>query len=125
MELNELRDKIHRNAVNKGFYDGLDNLSNELKHAYIAQKIALIHSELSEALEADRKCSYANWGGGPTDISSTNFEAFIKDTFEDELSDAMIRIFDLCGWLNIDIDTHIKLKMEYNESREQKHGKKY
>lgn len=144
MTLNELRDKIHQNAVNKGFYDGqmnVNELPSELRSAFIAQRIALIHSELSEALEADRKNSYAllrlyeqSIKYIDSDHESENFldrriqiqfEECIKDSFEDELADAMIRILDLCGWLGIDIDTHIKLKMDYNESRVQKHGKRY
>lgn len=53
------------------------------------------------------------------------FESHIKDTVEDELSDAIIRILDLCGWLNIDIQRHVDLKMQYNAGREKMHGKKY
>ena len=38
---------------------------------------------------------------------------------------AVIRIADLCGYLNIDLESHIKAKMRYNESRPYKHGKEY
>jgi hypothetical protein len=70
MKLNELRDKIHENAKAKGFYkdemftcNAVKNNTHrddkEVKHAFFAQKIALIHSELSEALESDRENFHA------------------------------------------------------------------
>ena len=66
MELNELRDKIHENAKKKGFYESIETIElmslscdkEAVKHAFFAQQISLIHSELSEALEADRKDRY-------------------------------------------------------------------
>lgn len=53
------------------------------------------------------------------------FETYIKDTFEDELADTVIRILDLCGARGIDIERHINLKLKYNRSRERMHGKAY
>ena len=49
----------------------------------------------------------------------------IKDSFEDELVDTIIRILNLCGYYNIDIDEHIRLKMKYNQMRQNMHGKNY
>lgn len=130
--LNELRDSIHKNAVEHGFYDEERKQHSEaVHHAFTAQKIALIHSELSEALEADREGKYAmvhNFDFALNDVRvsfSEAFETHIKDTFEDEIADAIIRLLDLCGALGIDIDNHIQMKMEYNQSRPIKHGKKY
>ncbi len=45
--------------------------------------------------------------------------------FEDELADAVIRIFDLCGGLGIDLQKQIEWKTEYNKGRKKKHGKRY
>jgi hypothetical protein len=130
--LNELRDSIHKNAVEHGFYDEERKQHSEaVHHAFTAQKIALIHSELSEALEADRKGEYTvirNFDFAIEDLGESFTEAFehhIKDTFEDEITDAIIRLLDLCGALGIDIDNHIQLKMGYNKLRPIKHGKKY
>jgi NTP pyrophosphatase (non-canonical NTP hydrolase) len=138
MKLNKIRDRIHENAVNKGFYQveneidqiGVDNRT-AIKHAYFAQKIALICSELSDALEADRKNYHADLVEfGEHELYDDTqykdyFDCAVKNTVEDELADAIIRILDLCGWLRIDIETHISLKMKYNELREYKHGKNY
>jgi len=94
----------------------------------------LIVSELGEALEADRtrKVSepisrfqwYEDWEKNPS-TDKMNFELYFKDTFEDELADAMIRILDLCGRLNIDIEWHINQKLAFNRTRNRKHGKAY
>ena len=115
--MNELAKKIHENAVKHGFYD---------EKREIGTLLMLCVSELSEALEADRKLFYSVM---VDTISEENFkESFedcVKDTFEDEIADAIIRILDLCAYMNIDIEEHIRLKMKYNEMRENKHGKRY
>lgn len=90
----------------------------------------LIVSELSEALEALRYNKRADIEAfhidtlGESEFSKVAFESHVKDSFEDEISDALIRLFHLCGLLGIDIDTHVRLKMEYNKTREHKHGGK-
>ena len=87
-------------------------------------------SELAEAMEADRNVLYADLELIEKDKENFidfkwSFENSIKDTFEDELADTIIRILDLCGAKGIDIEKHIELKMKYNASRERMHGKKY
>jgi NTP pyrophosphatase (non-canonical NTP hydrolase) len=58
---------------------------------------------------------------GPTEIDL--FSDLIKDSFEDEIADCIIRLLDLCGFMGINIEKHIQLKMWFNEFREYKHGK--
>ena len=125
--LNEMSKKAYEAAKLKGFHD---------KPIETGTLLMLIVSELSEALEADRKKRYAEY---PELISLVNqllhdksdsvfketFEDCIKDTFEDEIADVFIRLFDLCGKMNINIDKHVELKMRYNQTREHKHGKEY
>ena len=132
--LNKLSKEAYNNSKVHGFHDS-DNvdIGSELFHLFVSQKLALIHSELSEALEADRKNNYCVGDSGylndifnqPDDVFKSVFEKHIKNTFEDELSDVLIRIFDLCGWLNIDLDKHVEMKMKYNSLREKNHGKEY
>ena len=125
--LNRLSKEAYINSKNHGFHDS-DNVEpgSELFHLFVSQKLALIHSELSEALEADRKDNYCRGDSGylsdivnqPDNEFKYLFEKYIKNTFEDELADVLIRVFDLCGWLNIDLDKHIEMKMKYNSLRE-------
>ena len=119
--LNQLRDEIHENAKNKGFWD---------KERETGTRLMLCVSELAEAMEADRNVLYADLELIEKDKENFidfkwSFENSIKDTFEDELADTIIRILDLCGAKGIDIEKHIELKMKYNATRERLHGKKY
>ncbi len=115
--LNEWSELAYNASVKKGFYENYEGTSEQ-----IAQSLMLIVSELAEALEADRKNNYAD-----LDLLKdfNDFESTIKNTFEDEIADAIIRLFDLCGAMDIDLDKHVQLKMKYNSLRPHKHGKKY
>lgn len=139
--LNELSREVYQNAVDHGFYDAEHKISEAaggdiytheiLQHLVFGQRIALINSELSEALEADRLGRFAKHVRAVESALAQNasfeaaFRAGIKDTVEDEIADALIRILDLCAANNIDIGTHVRLKMEYNSRRPKMHGKKY
>ena len=87
--------------------------------------------EIAEALEADRKNKRADLSAffdkEPCEIFPfrEKFEVHVKDTFEDELADATIRLLDLSTALGIDLEMHVLLKMQYNEGRGYKHGKRY
>ena len=43
----------------------------------------------------------------------------------DEIADVIIRLCDLCGELNIDIEQQIAWKFNHNKQRENKHGKSF
>lgn len=115
--LNKAAHQIHAIAQDKGFWD------NERETGTL---LMLCVSELSEALEADRKGRVANLDKFDQGIAYGDiFETYVKDTFEDELADTVIRILDLCGARGIDIERHIELKLKYNATRERMHGKNY
>jgi NTP pyrophosphatase (non-canonical NTP hydrolase) len=129
--INKLAQQVHENAKSKGFFDEPKN---------IGEMLCLIHSEVSEALEADRKGMYTNISDiklkgladknfGATFYEEPVFKDFfsvcIKNTFEDELADIVIRVMDLAAFKGIDLENHIKAKMRYNSLRPHKHGKKY
>lgn len=99
----------HKIAKEKGWHETNSSAS-------LVENIALMHSELSEALEQYR-CGklvdevYYLENGKPEGIPV-------------ELADVCIRIFDLCGKYNIPLEKIIKEKMEYNKSRSFRHGNK-
>ncbi len=66
-------------------------------------KLMLVVSEIGEASEAVRKNDIGN--------------------FKEELADATIRIFDICGTMGIDLESDINFKMRINEKRPMRHGK--
>ena len=106
INLNELRDRAYKTACEHGFHD--KELSNE--HFF-----CLIISRLGKAVEADRKgkradresfkSSYEN--EEPHDDANFKycFEKYIKDTLPDELSNAVIRLFDLAGLRGISLES--------------------
>jgi len=130
MKIWEMSKKIHKNAIDKGFWEGKERQN-------IAEKIMLVVTELAEAVEAHRSYKFAcpavynlkdkEAEGKKVEDKIRNgiFEKYMKDTFEDELADAIIRILDLAEFLNIDIEYHITEKHKYNLRREHLHGKRY
>lgn len=126
--LNELAEEVL--AINEA--NGWGDKPHE-----VGTNLMLIVSELAEAMEADRKGRYCNvpkdkeWTVfDPRTFHRDNihfketFEENIKDRFEDEIADTIIRCLDLCARHNIDIDFHVRMKMEYNKTRGYHHGGK-
>ncbi len=105
--LNQLRDEIHQNAIEHGWWD---------EERSFGDIIALCHSELSEALEEHRN------GRLPTGIYYSNIEK--PEGIPIELADCIIRILDYCGKVGINIEEAISFKHEYNKTRPYRHGGK-
>lgn len=118
-----LQKEIHAEAKAKGWW--------EEGKTSIVEKLALIHSEVSEALEEYRvRETPLNqmWWQDP-DVSQTfsGYEAppgVKPEGFGVELADVVIRVFDLAEWLGIDLANAIKVKMKYNKTRPYRHGNK-
>ena len=118
LNISEGVQRAYNNAKSKGFYN---------KPQEIGTALALIHSEVSEALEASLIDKRADMVKHETDTRPfmLSFHEHIKDSFEDEMADIVIRVFSLCGHLGIDLERHIELKMQFNEGRERLHGIRY
>ena len=122
--LNDYRDKCYEAAKKKGFHE---------KEHNFGELLMLIVSELSEALEADRIGFWSCYRELRTPIKTINdldnftdwYDYRIKGSVEEEIADAIIRLFDLAGVYDIDLDYHVALKLKYNEFRLYRHGKKY
>lgn len=100
---NEKATEVNETAKAKGWWDAERN-DGEI--------IALMHSELSEALEALRH------GNGPDD----HIPEFCGT--EAEMADVVIRIMDYGKARGLRIAEAIEAKMAYNATRERKHGGK-
>jgi NTP pyrophosphatase (non-canonical NTP hydrolase) len=93
LTIKEITEAVLDLAKNKG----VGTKPNEVS---VAEKIALIHSEISEAYEAYRRKNIKG-----------------KDGFKEELADALIRICHLAGIFKINLSQEISKKMKRNQGR--------
>jgi NTP pyrophosphatase (non-canonical NTP hydrolase) len=127
-ELRWLQRQAHETAQRKGWYAKVrpGNLTRD-----VCTWIALMHSELSEALEEVRK-----FGDEPEglDARADFLDRFREVRFREkdgkpeglptEFADIVIRVMDTCEYLGIDLFEVVRRKMAFNESRPYKHGGK-
>lgn len=106
MNLEELQIECHYLAREKGFWPE-DAARN------VPEMLALLYSEISEALEEYRGGRMETWYG----VRGK------PEGFGVELADAVIRILDLAGGLTIPLADLIREKLDFNKARPQKHGK--
>ena len=107
--IRELIYESHSIAISKGWWD---------THRGIPELLALVHSEVSEALEAYRI-------KGDTNLHDAwESETGKPEGFAFELADVLIRIADMCGKLELDLDSAIQKKMAFNQTRSYRHGQK-
>jgi NTP pyrophosphatase (non-canonical NTP hydrolase) len=108
----------HQAAVSAGWFS--DPETGKRVDRNVPEMLCLIHSELSEALEGYRKS-----------LQDHHLPHMPNVTVE--LADTLIRIFDLAGYLELDLARAYAEKRQYNETREdhkkearqQKYGKKF
>lgn len=101
--LNNLSTSIHEDNVKAGWWTDL--ATGLKKERNVGELLCLVHSEVSEALEGYRK-----------DLMDDKLPH--RKAFEVELADALIRIFDIAGAFNLDLDGSIAEKRAYNAKRD-------
>jgi len=106
--IDKMCQKAHATAVDKGWWD---------TDRQIPECLALIHSEVSECLEAYRVGS---------SVSTIEYDDVTKkpEGFAVEMADVLIRVFDLCGAYNVPLADALAVKMAYNKTRSRRHGGK-
>ena len=122
MNLNELRDEAYSIAKANGWHEEEHSDNHWLM---------LVITEIAEAVQADRKDKHADaakfkeWQGNRLSFSEEtqtrrfkeDFEAYIKNTVEDELADVMIRCLDLAGLRKVELPPirvgHSNIRMDF------------
>lgn len=107
--LQELAAAVHNNAVTKGFWDG----SHLSPAKDFGMRVALLHSEASELLEAFRH------GDGKSE-HMPEFSAT-----EEEAADILIRLLDMADAYGWRMDEAVAAKMQFNAGRPHMHGKRF
>lgn len=140
--IRELQERAYRQSADKGFHDEEPTEGRALL-SLNAERIALMHSELSEALEELRNGrsaseTYYHSPALPNSLVAEVGVAEAKALIErdnagklkkpegvpSEMADVVIRVLDFCGSNGIDLEAIITEKLDYNASRAPMHGGK-
>lgn len=108
-DLDDFSHTLHAHALRKGFYDAYENMQESEYIVFYLKQLAMIHSEVSEVLEAMRKEKG-------------------DDVVVEELADIIIRVLDFYAFLSETHYTKLSLadavvaKMQKNVERPKMHG---
>lgn len=147
MNIKETAKEIYEVNLSKGFWKEGRQIGDRDRN--VGETLMLVVTELAEALEADRKGYRADEEAFDYHINFIRdrhdhegiskerkrveyneaykgaYEDHIKDSWEAEIAGTFIRLMDLCHGYGIDIEKFIRLEVDYNKLRGQKHGKLY
>lgn len=109
MNLDNLAGALHATAAEKGFWDPVSRMDRDDYFVFYAKQLAMVHSEVTEVLEALRKFK------GEREVV-------------EEMADIIIRVLDLYGGmvangdLSLSLDSVLEEKSNFNKNRERLHG---
>lgn len=112
LSFDDIATELHELAVEKGFWDVIEEATQEQVDIFMTKQLMMIVSEAVEVMEAIRKSK------GPEEIA-------------DEMADILIRTFDLYaglvehGYTSTSLDYAFENKTSVNKMRAQKHGVKF
>lgn len=104
LTITELQQICHQRSRSAGWWDDYLTMPDQYRKYFLSSRYALIHSEVTEALEGLRR-------GAP----DSHLPA--RPAEEVELADTIIRIMDYAGAMNMDLIGAIVEKLRYNASR--------
>jgi len=107
--LTEIAEAVHQLAWDKGWHS-----QDENEDAFIERACNNLHDEISELHEAWRNNKLHEQCDKPIPLTC----------LEEEFADIIIRVLDNCRKLNVDIQTAVKIKHNYNLTRSHRHGNK-
>jgi NTP pyrophosphatase (non-canonical NTP hydrolase) len=112
MKLDDLRKEVYALNVDKGWFDDSRSFGDDM---------ALLHSEVSEMLEAYRVYGVNDATAVP---HASNEYRPKPEGIGSEAADILIRLLDTCHRYNIDLESEFDRKMKFNWTRPTKHGGK-
>ncbi|MFB9283142.1 hypothetical protein [Pseudoclavibacter helvolus] len=120
-QLNVLAEEIHAGNRERGFWDDLIAQetfgSADAERALGVEKLALVVTEVSEAIEEVRS------GHQMDETYSLREKPDKPEGVPSELADVLIRVLDFAGYYGIDIGAAVDRKLAYNATRGHKHGR--
>lgn len=128
MDIKTLCTEAHKTACEKGWYD---DCPGPLTVAMVAEKLCLMHAEISEALEELRKAplSLQAEEGEKIPVLGHCYESATgkPEGYLIEIADLLIRTGDLIAkaGLTDHLVNAIEVKMAYNKTRPRRHGGKH
>ena len=112
LTFDDIATELHELAVEKGFWDVVQDATQEQTDIFMTKQLMMIVSEATEVMEAIRKSH------GPEAVA-------------DEMADILIRTFDLYaglvehGYTSVSLDYAFENKTSVNKLRAQKHGVRF
>ena len=116
--LNKLAAEAYKNAEKRGFFPENGNIEANLFQ--VVSEVAEIGKALRSCEKDGERAEIENFyhylNENKNNFSHT-YTVFIKDTVEQELAGAIIALMSIAHKLDVDIDKHIELEMEFNRLR--------